>query len=259
MSIINTHNNFRARLLQGDTLVGTFMKTPSMMLAEVLGGTPLDVICLDAEHSPFDRRDLDTCLLAFRAANKPTLVRIPNNRPEYILNALDCGTTGILVPHVATPEQAFNAAKAARYGDGGRGYAGSPRAAGYASATITENLEHNQTETTVVAQIEDLPALDSIEEIAAVEGIDCLFIGVMDLTVALGASGPKKPEVIAACEKICRAAVDHNQKLGMFVPNIADVPFWAERGVTLFLMASDHAFVKQGAAALTDSVRQVCS
>lgn len=246
---------FRSRLLNEDLLVGTFVKTPSMMVAEVLAQTDLDVVCIDAEHSPFDRRDIDQALFAYRAANKPSLVRVPSSSPEQILNALDCGATGVVVPHVDSVEKAEACARASHYGDGGRGYAGSTRAAAYGANKIAENLAHNTDETTVIAQIEDLAALDCIDDIAAVEGIDCLFIGMMDLTVALGQDSAKAPAVIAAAEKICAAAAAVKRRLGIFVPDVADIPFWQERGVSLFLMASDHAFIKQGAARLVAAAK----
>lgn len=243
-------SNFRQRLLNAERLIGSFVKTPSMMLAEVLAQTDLDVLCIDAEHSPFDRSDIDASLLAYRAANKPALVRVPSAQPHLLLNALDCGATGIVVPHVDSPEKALACASAAKFGDGGRGYAGSTRAAAYGGNSVAANLENNRENTTVIAQIEDLAALDCIDEIAAVEGIDCLFIGTMDLTVALGANQAKDPQVIAATEKICAAAEKAGRRTGIFVPSVDDIPFWLERGVSFFLMSSDHAFIKQGAAAL---------
>jgi 2-keto-3-deoxy-L-rhamnonate aldolase RhmA len=255
----NPHNNFRQRLLSKKLLIGTFAKTPSMMLSEVLAQTELDVVCLDAEHSPFDRRDIDASVLAYRAADKPCLVRVPSSAPEQILNALDCGATGIVIPHVDTAEKAKACAAASRFGDGGRGYAGSTRAAAYGGRKITENLKINQGENTVIAQIEDLAALNCIDEIAAVPGIDCLFIGMMDLTVALGADNSKDPAVTEAAEKICRAAQSADRRLGIFVPDVADIPFWQERGVSLFLLASDHAFIRQGAATLVAAAKKHCS
>ena len=248
-------STFRQRLLNGERLIGSFVKTPSMMVAEVLAQTDLDVLCIDAEHSPFDRRDIDACLLAYRAANKPAVVRVPSGNADVILNALDCGATGIVVPHVDSVEKAEACAKAARFGDGGRGYAGSTRAAAYGGNTVTENLTRNREETTVIAQIEDLAALHCIDSIAAVDGIDCLFIGTMDLTVALGADGAKDARVIEATEKICTAASRAGRRTGIFVPSVDDVPFWLERGVSLFLMSSDHAFIKQGAASLANNCK----
>ena len=246
---------FRSRLLGQELLVGTFVKTPSMMVAEVLAQTDLDVMCIDAEHSPFDRRDIDQSVFAYRAANKPCLVRVPSSAPEQILNALDCGATGIVIPHVDSPAKAAACAKASRYGDGGRGYAGSTRAAAYGGNNVSENLAHTKSETTVIAQIEDIAALECIDAITAVEGIDCLFIGMMDLTVALGEDSAKASSVVAAAEKICTAATLANRRLGIFVADAADISFWQERGVSLFLMASDHAFIKQGAARLVATAK----
>ena len=225
------------------------------MVAEVLASTDLDVVCFDAEHSPFDRRDIDSCLMAFRAEQKPALVRVASSSADQILNALDCGATGVVIPHVDSPEKALACATAARYGRVGRGYAGSTRSAGYGAASVAENISLNQLETTVIAQIEDLAALDHIEEISAQEGIDCLFIGMMDLTVALGAQAATDSVVIEAAEKICIAAQANNRKLGIFVPSIDSIEFWRDRGVTLFLMSSDHSFIKQGAKKLVEEAR----
>ena len=98
--------------------------------------------------------------------------------------------------------------------------------------------------------------MDNIDAIAAVEGIDCLFIGMMDLTIALGANNSKSPEVITKAEQVCAAAVANNKTLGIFVPNTDDIPFWIERGVTLFLLQSDHGFIKQGASTLVTKAKQ---
>ena len=163
MAASNPHNNFRQKLLSGDCLIGTFVKTPSMMVAEVLASTDLDVACFDAEHSPFDRRDIDSCLLAFRAEQKPALVRVASSSADQILNALDCGATGVVIPHVDSPEKALACVNAARYGRIGRGYAGSTRSAGYGKASVADNISLNQSETTVIAQIEDIAAVDNID------------------------------------------------------------------------------------------------
>ena len=238
-------STFRQRLLAKQHLVGAFQKTPSMMISEVLANTKLDLVCIDAEHSPFDRRDIDAAALAYRAADKPSLVRVPSGAPEQILNALDCGATGVVIPHVDSVAKAHAIAKAARYGDQGRGYAGSTRAASYAGNSVAQNIKNNQSNV-VVAQIEDLAALDVIGDIAAVEGIDCLFIGMMDLTVALGCNSPKDTPVVAAANKICVAANVANRRTGIFVADLNDVAYWRDQGVTLFLLSSEHGFIKQG-------------
>lgn len=235
-------------------LAGTFVKTPSMMLAEILSATDLDLLCFDTEHSPYDRRDLDASIFASRAADMPSIVRVPTGSPEQLANALDCGATGVLVPHVDSLEKAQSVAKSCRYGEGGRGFAGSPRSADYGTRSIAEIVALNRDETTVIAQIEDPAALKEIDRIAAVEGIDCLFIGMMDLTVALREESATAPAVVEAANRICRAAGKADVPVGIFVPSVSQIPFWKEQGVSLFLLSSDHAFIRQGANALAGSV-----
>lgn len=251
----STQPSFRRRLLAGERLIGTFIKTPSPIVVEVLGLTKLDCLCLDAEHAPFDRIAIDGALAMARAAQMPALVRVPSASPEHILNALDCGATGVVAPHIRNAAEAAAFAKACRYGAGGRGYAGSSRAAGYTTRSMADHLAYSAAETVVVAQIEDPEAVDDIDAIAAVDGIDVLFIGRVDLTVAYGAASQDDPQVIAALERICAAGVRHNRRVGMFLARAGDVPLWSERGASLFLLGSDHGFLLQGAANLLAEAR----
>lgn len=244
---------FRDRLRNREQLVGTWVKTPSPVVCELLGRTNLDVLCLDAEHAPFDRLSLDQCVHALRSEEMPCLVRVPSARNEHILNALDCGATGVVIPHVTNGDAAAAVAVAAHFGAGGRGYAGSTRAAGYTTKPMNEHLRDSANESTVIAQIEDVEALDHLDDIAAVDGIDCLFIGRIDLTVALGADSPKAPQVIEAVENICSAGRVAGRAVGMFLSDPAEIPHWREKGASLFLLSSDHSFLLQGAKSLAAS------
>lgn len=96
----HSKSSFRRRLHAGETLVGTFLKTPTSHATEIVGELGFDFVVIDQEHAPFDRMSTDVALLAARAMNVPALVRVPG--PETILSVLDCGATGVLVPHVAT-------------------------------------------------------------------------------------------------------------------------------------------------------------
>lgn len=244
----------KQRLRGNEPMVGTFLKTPSAMICEVLGRSDLDLICIDAEHSPFDRKDINDCVLALAHVGKPSLVRIPANRPEHILNALDCGATGVLVPHVMTGEDARALSANSHFGTG-RGYAGSTRAAGYGARKMTEHKAESKNSTVVIAQIEDGEALDHLDDILSVEAIDAFFIGRADLSVSLGASGPNEPVVIEAVEKICAKGRELGVAIGMFTANLDEIPKWRAAGGSLFLLGSDHGFMLSGAAALTQSVR----
>ncbi len=247
--------SFRQRLLDQEPLIGSYLKTPSSIISEVLGLTPLDAVCLDAEHAPFGRLELDACIFALRAAGMPSLVRVPSAAPTEILNALDCGATGVVVPHVCSAAEAEAVAHAARFGRGGRGYAGSTRAAGYTTKSMADHQADSGANTTVIAQIEDIEAVERIDEIAAVDGIDCLFVGRIDLTVALGAASPDDPRVIEAVETICAAGRAAGKSVGMFVPKVEEAKRWREQGASLFLLSSDHSFILQGARSLVTAFR----
>ena len=241
---------FASRLLQGEKLIGTYMKTPAPIIAEVLALSPLDVVCLDAEHAPFDRTSLDACVHAFRSAAKPVLIRLEANEPTNIMQALDYGATGVIAAHISSAQAAHELVQGAHFGSGGRGYAGSTRAAGYNTKPLAQHLTDSEQETTVIAQIEDMEGVANIDEIAKVAGVDCLFIGRVDLTVDAGCTSFYAPEVIEAVTKVCDSGRVHNKIVGMFLPDIKELEQWSELGVSLFLMASDHGFIHKGAASL---------
>jgi 2-keto-3-deoxy-L-rhamnonate aldolase RhmA len=246
-----THG-LKSKLRQKAPLIGTFMKTPAAQAAEALAGSRLDLVCIDGEHGPFDRGSIDLCLMALRARDMPAIVRVPSAAHDGILAALDSGAAGIMVPHIISAAGAADVAKAAHFGPGGRGFAGSPRSADYGPSSMAAYLAQAAQSTVVIAQIEDVAALDHLDAIAQVDGIDALFIGRMDLTVGMGASSPDAPEVVAAAEKICAVGVKYGRTIGMFVPDVAEAAKWRALGASLFILGSDHGFIRQGANSLAE-------
>ncbi len=246
--------NFKDRLRAGDLLAGTWVKTPHPHAVEVLSLSPLDCLVLDAEHAPFDRRDLDACILAARAGGKPVLVRPASAAPEQLLNALDCGADGVIVPHVRSALEAQAVVRACHYGPGGRGFAGSTRAAGYTTKGMAGHREAARA-VIVIAQIEDAEALDEIDAIAAVEGLDALFIGRADLTISLDARTPDDAAVVEAVERICAAGKNAGRTIGMFLGRVGDVALWRAHGASLFILQSDQEFLLGGATALTGAIK----
>ena len=245
---------FRDKLRAGDVIAATWVKTPSPMIVEVLSLSSLDCLVLDAEHAPFDRTSLDLCILAARAYAKPVLVRPASSSHEHILNALDCGADGVVLPHIRSADEAAEAVKACHYGRGGRGYAGSSRSAGYTTKGMAKHRETAKN-VIVIAQIEDVEAVEECEAIARVEGVDALFIGRADLTVAYGATTPDDEIVVAAVERIVAAGKAAGRVTGLFLARTSDVPLWREKGASLFVLSSDHDFILQGAAALSQAIR----
>lgn len=245
--------DFRARLAAGDLLVATWIKTPHPHVAEVLAHSPLDALVLDAEHAPFDRTALDTCILAARAGGMPVLVRPSANEPAALLQALDGGADGVVVPHIRSAAEAEAAVRACHYRPGGRGFAGSTRAAGYTTLGMAAHRQAAKG-VCVIAQIEDAQAIEEIDDIVRVEGLDGLFIGRADLTVSLGAETPDDRAVVEAVETVCAACVKARIPVGMFLPRQSDVAHWRDLGATFFFLQSDQEFLLAGARALHGAV-----
>ena len=246
--------SFRDRLRAGELLAGTWVKTPHPHVVEVLSLSSLDCLVLDAEHAPFDRAALDLCILAARAGGKTVLVRPQSASHEQILNALDCGADGVILPHIRTAAEAEEAVKACHYVSGGRGFAGSSRAAAYTTKGMAKHRADAKG-VIVIAQIEDVEGVDNIEEIAAIEGVDALFIGRADLTISYAAETPDDAIVVEAVDRIVTAGKAAGRPTGMFLGRTGDVPLWREKGASLFILGSDQDFLLQGAAKLAEAIR----
>jgi 2-keto-3-deoxy-L-rhamnonate aldolase RhmA len=246
--------SFRDQLRAGELLAGTWIKTPHPHVVEVLSFSSLDCLVLDAEHAPFDRAALDLCILAARAGGKTVLVRPQSASQEHILNALDCGADGVILPHICNAADAEDAVKACHYISGGRGYAGSSRAAGYTTKGMAKHRA-DAASVTIIVQIEDVEGIENIDAIAAVSGIDALFIGRADLTIAYNAETPDDAVVVDAVDRIVTAGKAASRATGMFLGRVGDVGMWREKGASLFILGSDHDFLLQGAAKLAEAVK----
>ncbi len=248
---------FKERMLSGETLVGTFLKTPAHELIEVLALSKLDFICLDAEHAAFDRGRMDLCLAMARALKVPALVRVPVGAPVELLKALDSGATGVVVPHVTTVDKAKEIARAGHFGHGGRGYAGSTRWAGFATRAMPDVLQQSIDETIVIAQIEEPEGVAAASEIAAVPGIDGLFVGPADLAVCYGKTDQMDPQVIDAMRETGKAARAHGKAFMTFAASAEAGPALRALGVTMFFVASEHAFMLRGANTEADALHKL--
>ncbi|RAI44578.1 HpcH/HpaI aldolase family protein [Rhodoplanes roseus] len=240
--------SFRKRLAAREHLVGTFLKTPTLHATEILGALGFDFVVVDEEHAPFDRAAIDVALFAARASGTAGLVRVASAEPSHLLSVLDLGATGVLVPHVASADMARAAAAACRYRGGRRGYSGSPRSAGYGAGKMWATIDACDAAVTMIAQIEDPEALDEIDAIAAVEGIDALFIGRGDLTCAMGAAKNDAPEVRDAVDRIAAAAQKAGKPVAVFVGGLPEATWLKDRGASAFVVSSDQGFLRNAAA-----------
>lgn len=251
----SAHESFRSRLAAGELQIGTFIKTPTGHATEILGSIGFDFVVIDAEHAPFDRVIIDQILLAARAVGIPAVVRVPSAAGPDMLSALDCGATGVLVPHITSAAMAREVVAACRFRGGHRGFSNSTRAGNYGATGMWDYVDACDAVTTVIGMIEDPEAVDVIDEILAVEGLDAVFIGRGDLMIAYGAQSPMAEELVRATGKIISAATAAGKPVITVTPGGKDAETLKGLGVNGFLIASDQGFLRQAAAAALKDLR----
>lgn len=242
-------SSFRERVLAGELLVGTFVKTPSPHVVEILGHAGLDFAVIDQEHAPIGMAQMDMMALAGRAVGLPLLSRRWGRGTDWIAPLFDLGMTGVMVPHVLDAEGAEAVCDAVKFSRVKRGLSPSPRAGNYGGMGIPAYRDASDAASVVVVQIEDECALEHLDAIAAIEDVDMMFIGPADLSQSMGVPFPS-PELDEAIMRIVEAGKRQGCAVGLFVGDAAAIPGWYEKGVSLFVCGSDQALLRKGAAAM---------
>ena len=238
---------FRDRFAAGEALVGTFLKIAHTMPAEVIATAGFDFVVVDEEHAPFNRESTDRIILACRAYGIGALVRVPSPSADAILGVLDSGADGVLVPHVDSAAKAAEIVAAARYRGGARGFSPTTRAGRFGKAKMAEHMDDQDARATVIAMIEDASALDHLDAIMAVDGLDGVFIGRGDLTVALGAPNNQAPDVRDAVARISAAARAAGKIVCVMVNGAPDTREMAALSATAFIVSSDQVMLRTAA------------
>ncbi len=240
-------NAFKQALSRGERQVGLWCGLASSMVAEILAGAGFDWIVLDGEHAPNDITTLLPQLQAMRSGTAEPVFRVPWNEPVIIKRALDVGARSLLIPFVQNAEEARKAVAAARYPPLGiRGVAVVMRASDYGR---TQGYHRNaHLDTCILVQLETKAAINEIEAVAAVEGVDGIFIGPSDLAAAFGHLGnPKHPEVQAAIKDAGARIRATGKSAGMLAGNPDDVEALFEMGFNFTAVGSDTGILARGA------------
>ena len=208
------------RLRNRESLLGTLLRMPNDALVELTGLVGMDFVVIDTEHGPADQIPLSQHLMAAAAAGIPALVRV--GHISEILRVLDLGAAGIIAPHISTVEQGKAVVRAASYPPkGDRGFATYSRSGRHGLIGTAEHLDNAATRTAIILMIEDGPGVEAAEQIAAVDGVDALFVGPADLSVALGFPGEQGSDHVQAA---IRATHDAARRAGVAVVTIAGGP-----------------------------------
>lgn len=224
-------------------LRGPFLTLPSPAVVEICCGAFPDFICIDTEHGPIAPEQVENMLRAADLSRCAALVRVPGIDPVAIARALDGGAAGVLVPRVNGPEDARRAVEAARFAPEGARGAGPGRATGH-GRRIMQDITRARDETVVALQIETVAALDQLEAILAVPGVDLLFVGPGDLGVGLAAAGRETP-LAEAIDTILTACAAAGRPAGIFAMTSAGLAPWQGR-IALAICGSDTTVLVAG-------------
>ena len=247
-------NGIRNIWARGESVVNGWLGIPSSFSAEVMANTDLDSLTIDMQHGIVEYQTAVTRLQAVSTTNVTPLVRVPWNDPIPIMKMLDAGAYGIICPMVNTRKECEKFVGACRYAPEGYRSFGPARAAIYGGADYAS--EANSSVITL-AMIETAEAMENLEDIMSVEGLDAVYVGPTDLSISLGhAPGtkgaslePVADNVIAAIDKILAIAAKKGVKTGIQCTSGEGVRDKFQKGFDLGTIMADFRLIAAGAAA----------
>ena len=242
-----TAERLKVLLTGGRPCVGTWILLPYPMNVEIIARRGGDFLLFDGEHSAIDYGRLPEMLLAAEAAGKPVAYRVRSGTSDDIKSALDAGVTALMVPTVETAEEAERIVQAVKYPPRGRRGIGPWRASNYYEDT-DKYLRTANEQTALIVQIETEKGLENVRAIAAVEGVDVMYVGPADLSASLGLPmGILSGELMSACRQVADAGKSAGKALGTDVLSPDDLPGLVEAGYSVFTYGSDMGFLQAGA------------
>ena len=245
-------NSFKRDLLAGKRLIGCWSSLANAITTEVLGVAGFDWILLDGEHSPNDVATFIPQLMALKDSPSAPVVRPTSNNEVEMKRLLDSGFYNFLVPFVESADEALRAVRATRYPPQGvRGVSVSQRSNRY--GTVPDYFKSINDHICVLVQIESRAGVAAARAIAAVDGVDCIFVGPSDLAAALGHLGNSgHPEVQQAIAAVFADAKACGKPTGILAPVEADARRYMEMGATFVAVGSDLGVFRAGTQALRD-------
>lgn len=246
--------SFRTRLLAHEKLLGILLTMPVPAIAEICADAGFDWLFLDMEHGSLGLADVERIVQTVND-RCPCVVRVPINERMWIGKVLDFGVAGLIIPQVNTAEQAQAAVHAMKYPPrGGRGI-GLGRAARY-GAKLAEYLVGANEDTALIAQIEHRDAVENVEAIANVDGVDALMIGPVDLSGSFGKPAQlDDAEVQAAITRVRDFALAQKVPVSIFCPTVERAVRAFEEGYTLVPVATDGLLLVRAAANTVKTVK----
>jgi 4-hydroxy-2-oxoheptanedioate aldolase len=243
--------NLKKRIKQGDTLHGCWLNLGSALTAEIVGLSGFDWVLIDLEHGSGTEKDVLAQLQALESTPAGVIVRVESSESQRIHRVLDMGAEGIMCPKVHNPEEARKVVRGLHYPPhGNRGVAKMVRASQFAQ-NFQSYYETAHENILGVLQIETVEVLNHLDEVAALDGVDVLFIGPADLSMELGIFGQfDHPRFKEALRETINAAKKAGKATGILFFNPEDYQMYQQMGIQLIACGADATFVADGARQL---------
>lgn len=251
--MFNMRNELKRKLKAGGQAIGVWMTLESPIVPELLSTMGFDYFVFDTEHSPLDILQCQTLMQAMRPMGTTPLVRVWWNDLVPIKRALDIGAYGVVIPWVNNKQQAETAVKACWYAPKGLRGCGLRRAA----LADPDYLKTANDEILIIAQIETKEAVENIEDIVSVEGIDVTYIGPTDLSASYGHLGNQPhPEVQEAIDKVYDATKAAGVAAGVHLGAGKTIMDRVRKGYNLITVGNDLELLRQGARQVLDQIQK---
>ena len=236
------HNFVKQKLRDGGVSIGTMLfEFNTTGIARIAANAGAEFAVFDMEHSGWSIETIRMLIATTPKSELIPIVRIPATEYNFVANVLDMGAMGVMIPMCENADQARLLVSSAKYPPAGRrGAAFAIAHDDYHGGSIPDIIQSANDETLLIAQIETARGLDNVEAIAAVAGIDALWIGLYDLTLSLGIPGQMNhPDVLAATDRVFAACQTHNKSPAVLVTSIAEGESQLQRGFKLIAYGGD--------------------
>ena len=240
---------FRQALVDGEPVVGNWISLAHPAIAETSADLGFDFVVIDTEHTSIGVDELESMIRATDAGDGDTvpLVRVPDHDPGRVKRVLDMGAAGLMFPMVESAEEAERIVEAVRYPPEGRRGAAPARASGY-GRSFGEYFENANEGIVTVVQVETERAVENIEEILAVDGVDAIQVGQGDLSASVGAFGEWEDDAFRdALDRTVEAAGGNDVPVGMLALDEAGIDRWLDAGVDFMTVGVDVVYLREGA------------
>jgi len=249
-------NTVKKTLKQKGKVTAAWIQTGSNVATEILANVGFDVLIVDMEHSTTDPRTLVTLLQAMKGTGVVPFARAPWNDLVAIKRILDCGVMGLSIPYVCTYDEALAAVRACKYPpQGNRGIAASHRAAGFGT-NAGQYLQRANDEIVVMIALETPEAVDNLDEILTIDGLDGIFIGPTDLSTSMGYFiNPGAPEVQAKIAEIERKVFASDKFLATVARSLDQAKNLYDKGYNFLVVTSDENCLRKEATTIVQGIR----